>query len=517
MKILLIEDDLLMASAVAETLTTHYYLVDIANDGLTGLELAETGNYDLILLDVVVPGVDGISLCRQLRSRGQKVLILLLTAKDSTTDRVLGLDAGADDYLAKPFDFAELLARIRSLLRRQSSTLLPVIGWGDLQFNPSAGEFTYQGKLLQLTPKEYALLELFLSNPRRVFSRSVILDRLWSLGEAPGEETVTSHIKTLRQQLKAAGAPTNLIETVYGLGYRLRSLPESGSAISASKSLPEFEMTQPLEQARVAVNQLRLRFRDSFVTQIETLEQAAIAISQNQLTSELHQQARQEAHKLAGSFGTFGYEQGSQLAQEVEQLLQFNSKLDSSLSQRLMALVVMLRQELAPADSPAAAVPNLETQATSTTYAKMRVLVIDDDIAILEFVRLLLEPWDLVVTLLANSQQFKEALETYTPDLLILDVEMPDLNGIQLCQAIRSLSRWAELPILVLSVHTDIETRRQVFTAGADDYVQKPIVEPELLTRVINRLEQIRMQRQLADLSCLNPYSQNRRKLSAGG
>ena len=146
----------------------------------------------------------------------------MLTAKDSSTDKVMGLDAGADDYVVKPFDLRELMARIRALLRRGNAILPPVLSWENLRLDPSNCEVTYKEKLLHLTPKEYRILELFLRNSHRVFSRSEIIEHLWSFDELPGEETVKVHIRSLRQKLKLAGAPADVIETVYGLGYRLK-------------------------------------------------------------------------------------------------------------------------------------------------------------------------------------------------------------------------------------------------------------------------------------------------------
>jgi DNA-binding response OmpR family regulator len=201
--------------------------VNTAADGETGLQLAQVYDYDLILLDVMIPKLDGISLCRELRSRGCQMPILLLTALDSSKDRVQGLEAGADDYVAKPFNLPELIARIRALLRRGKTALTNTnLTWEKLLVNPDTTEVSYGEKLLHLTPKEYNLLELFLRNPRRIFSRSAMLDRVWSAGEFPQEEAVTAHIKGLRHKLKAAGMTVDLIETVYGLGYRLKNLPE---------------------------------------------------------------------------------------------------------------------------------------------------------------------------------------------------------------------------------------------------------------------------------------------------
>ncbi|MBW4648244.1 MAG: response regulator transcription factor [Kastovskya adunca ATA6-11-RM4] len=221
-KILLIEDDERIAEALAEDLTDRHYAVDIAHDGQLGAELAESFSYDLILLDVMLPKVDGITLCRKLRAEGVSLPILMLTARDSVDDRVIGLDAGADDYLVKPFELQELSARIRALLRRGNSTFSPLLEWGDLRLNPNTCEVFYEARLLSLTPKEYSLLELFLRHNRRVFSRAQILEHLWSFEEIPEEATVKAHIRGLRQKLKSAGVPVNLIETVYGLGYRLK-------------------------------------------------------------------------------------------------------------------------------------------------------------------------------------------------------------------------------------------------------------------------------------------------------
>ncbi len=224
MRILLVEDDDRIADALAEDLIDRYYVVEIAHDGEAGWDLIEAFTYDLILLDVMLPQMDGIALCRRLRSNGYTTPVLMLTARDTIDDRVVGLDAGADDYVVKPFDLKELSARIRALLRRGADTLPPVLSWGDLRLDPSTCEVAYQDCPLSLSPKEYSLLEFFLRHGRQVFSRAQILEHLWSFGELPEESTVKAHIRGLRQKLEAVGAP-NMIETVYGLGYRLKPEP----------------------------------------------------------------------------------------------------------------------------------------------------------------------------------------------------------------------------------------------------------------------------------------------------
>ena len=224
MRILLVEDDYRIAKPLAEGLKNEYHVVEIARDGMEGWEYAQGAEFDLILLDLMLPKLDGISLCKRLREARSTALILMLTAKDTTDDKVIGLDAGADDYLVKPFKLKELAARVRALSRRSYELKPQVLTYDQLQFNPSTGEVIYDGNLLSLTPKEYLILEYFLRHPRQILTRSAILDKLWEFDNSSGEGTIKTHITNLRSKLKAAGSENNLIETVYGIGYRLGSL-----------------------------------------------------------------------------------------------------------------------------------------------------------------------------------------------------------------------------------------------------------------------------------------------------
>jgi DNA-binding response OmpR family regulator len=224
MRILLVEDDIRLAEALAEALSDQLYVVDLVKDGEAAWGQVQAIAYDAILLDVSLPKLDGISLCRRLRDRGYHLPILMLTARDTSSDKVNALDAGADDYVVKPFNLPELFARIRALLRRGSILSTPTLSWGDLRCDPSTYEVTYNSQSLHLTPKEYSVLELLLRNGRRVLSRSVILDSLWSSENPPEEETVKAHIKSLRHKLRSVAAPDDFIETVHGLGYRLKQL-----------------------------------------------------------------------------------------------------------------------------------------------------------------------------------------------------------------------------------------------------------------------------------------------------
>lgn len=222
MRILLVEDDIRLADTLAEALIDARYVVDIVTDGESGWHQAKSMDYDLMLLDLMLPELDGISLCHRLRSHGFNLPILMLTACDTINDEINGLDVGADDYIVKPVDLQKLFARIRALLRRGSVSSSPILEWGDLYLNPSTCEVGYGDRPIHLTPKEYALLELLLRNGRRVLSRSVMIERVWSLESPPEEHTVKVHIRGLRQKLKAAGANEDLIETVHSMGYRLK-------------------------------------------------------------------------------------------------------------------------------------------------------------------------------------------------------------------------------------------------------------------------------------------------------
>jgi PAS domain S-box-containing protein len=515
MKILVVEDDELNAYALTAVLTNQNYAVEVANDGEAAWDLIQTYDYDLILLDVILPKLDGISLCRQIRSSNLQMPILLLTGRDSSHEKAIGLDAGADDYVVKPFEQEELVARVRALLRRGGTTSQPVLEWGNLRLDPSSCEVTYKEDLLSLTPKEYALLELFLRNSRRVFSCGMILEHLWSYEDTPGEEAVRTHIKGLRQKLKTVGAPTDLIETVYGIGYRLKQQEEekavtgNGHQPKSEKSLnSKSKNSKPQQQTLAAIAGVWQKFQGRVDEQVKVLEEA-VACSEQSLNPELLTQAIREAHTLAGSLGTFGFPNGSKLARQIEQLLKTGQFFTPEDTANLQTWVKLLRQEIQDQDENAVsslqkpvataqvgeAIAQLLPKAPPT---EAKILAVDDDPKILALLQTLLTPWGLQVICLDDPRRFWETLEDVNPDLLILDVEMPHRNGIELCQVVRNDPNWSELPILFLTVHSDAEIVNQVYSVGADDFVSKPIVGPELVTRIINRLERIKLLKRMA-------------------
>jgi DNA-binding response OmpR family regulator/HPt (histidine-containing phosphotransfer) domain-containing protein len=614
MKILVIEDDLLVADALKSTLG-HNYAVEIAHDGQEGLEFIEAFNYDLLLLDVLLPKLDGISICQHLRSQGYMMPIVFLTSRDSNHDRAVGLDAGADDYVVKPFDPEELAARIRALLRRGNDHAQPILTWEHLTLDPCNCQVTYQHQLLALTRKEYALLELFLRHSRQLFSCGAILEHLWTYEDAPSEEAVRTHIKGLRHKLKAAGAPADLLETVYGIGYRMKPLTPIGSA--------------PKPNPQQLLSEIWGRHRDTMIERVESIEGVIAALGDRILSTELRLEAWHCAHTLAGALGTFGLPRGSEVAKQIELLLEPNTDLIPAHIPQLQRGVDELRLEIltrgadpAPKHLPSVATvhpvapgdavrsnppwllimttepglarslraeaagkfvitsatelaiaqlvqkpqliildldcfpqtmdgltalsdlvrgdpdlpilvlsPQLTTEIDPTSQkaerlrqrievarrggrlflsqplpaseillaadrllqpaptSQARVLIVDDDRSLLEGLTALLTTSGMTVTTLSEPSQFWETLEDCVPDLLILDLDMPTYDGIELCQAARTDPRWANLPIMFLTAHAAAVAIDRVFAAGADDFMTKTTPGSALVTRIVNRLE----------------------------
>ena len=709
MRVLIIDDDSALSALLTHQLSRQHYIVDSVADGETGWAYASTFEYDLIVLDWLLPQLDGIRLCQRLRQRDYDLPILLLTAKDQQTDKIEGLEAGADDYVVKPFDMSELLVRIRVLLRRAIASSTPILSWGELCLDPESCQVSYQGQLVAVTAKEYALLTLFLRHSNQAFSAAALLDRVWSSEKFPSEATVRSHIRGLRRKLKQAGAASDLIETVHGLGYRLKS-PErsphqlsdhtasssdiakdvsrgisrsiSGNAASGEqKETREARYLAGLQQAWQAHKGESLERWQTLAKISETLQsQSHLAFSHienktqrlspqllsphllsSQLSEQQRRQAQQIAHSLAGTLGTFGLMEGYRLALQIEQLLgqsleqslekgvpeqglpeqglpeqhlsQSSPYISSAQATQLQALVTMLGHTLDDApklvcpienappspevlvidvndmpyvqqlmalavaqginttlvasiesacsalslaaqqqDAPEVLVPLpdvvmvnlvagqthcvldepilqrlldftarlnqrwpqipivvitpqadfgnrldlirrggvviLEYPVTPVETLKVirqvshldcrlsKIMIVDDDAHYLKQVIQLLHPWNFQITPLTNPQRFWTLFNQVLPDLIILDIEMPHINGFELCQIIRSHAKWQHLPIVFLSVHSDRTQRDRAFTLGADDYITKPIPAKSLANRLLNRLKRSSARRQ---------------------
>ncbi len=607
MRILLIDDDEPLMEVLADNLIKQHYAVDIATTGEMGWEFILLFNYDLVVLDWMLPDLDGISLCQRIRADGYEMPIMLLTARDRPGDKVRGLDAGADDYVVKPFNFEELTARIRALLRRDIQVSSPVLQWGEMTLDPRTHEARHLEQVLPLTPKEYGLLELFLRHPQQVFSPGAIINSLWAGEDPPGEEAVRTHIKGLRQKLKASGMAKDTIQTVYGVGYRLKATAEEQPQLIKNKT----------QSSKEKIERAWLIFKDVTQERLNILEQLQAALITKNINDELYHAATSAAHKLAGSLGGFGFPEGSSIAKQIETLLNTNSSnliqetnilrlgqlLDnlctniqnqpwsetvrSTLDRNISLLIIdsggtsslnppslfpqqlaeaaakqgiatqiasslNLAQELINSNPPTVVLLKIifpdgqelnfleqlhqqlpmlpiivmieaaqfsdrlevvrrggslvlqyplsptETIAAIGEFlqglsSSAKILIVDDDPQVLMSLEISLQPWGFQVTTLDDPLQFWQVLERVKPDLLVLDVEMPEINGIELCQVLRTDRRWQQLPVLFLTVHQDDKTQHQAFAIGADDYLCKPIVGSELANRILNRLERSRV------------------------
>ncbi|MGF1567442.1 MAG: response regulator [Nodosilinea sp.] len=654
MRILLVEDDDSIAKVLEKGFISEHYAVDIAKDGQMGWQLVNAFNYDLIVLDVVLPRLDGIEFCQRLRDRAYQMPVLMVTALDSSTRKIAGLNAGADDYITKPFELAEILARVRVLLRRAQTPILSVLEWGDLQLNPNTRDVTYGETILNLTPKEYRLLELFLRKPAQVFSRSAILDSLWNCGEAPGEETVTAHIKGLRRKLTQVGASPDLIKTVYGVGYRLKSLASSDYSPTLRPPIgpsPEQEPVSPVttrpahlapggaddprqRQTQAALQSLWEQVKPQHDERLALIKQAVQALAANRLTVELHQQAYRAAHGLKGALGVFGLTQGSELAGLIEQglgacpppldglpqqpqlwvwamaltqelvrgpvpsepidpkpaipllVISDNSpQLTHDLAQAAkqsgltvesitdVAQLQTLRQRITgayhhwlggDAVADAALLPDLGLfnyslhQADEASLAAVaalidqmpllpmvvcspdgslsnrikaaqlghptflhnpdvpqilsrgallrspppaKVLVVDDDPQMLAALRAMLEPWGTQLTTLNGPPNFWQTLQTAAPDLVVLDIEMPDFSGLDLCRVVRQTPMWQHLPVVFLTAYADAAHKHAAMLAGANDLIDKSLGDTDLIKRLFCQIKRTRLQPPVAALS----------------
>ncbi|MBD2564960.1 MULTISPECIES: response regulator [Nostoc] len=507
MRVLLIEDDEPLADILKQSLSSQNYLVEMVIDGQAGWNLVEVFEYDIILLDIKLPRLDGISFCQRLRREGSyrsqslnhNTPILLMTATDASNNRVAGLDAGADDYIVKPFDLDELLARVRALLRRRNGERSPILEWEQLQVNPIKCQVSYQGQPFHLSSKEYKLLELFLRHQERIFSHGTLIEHLWALEDIPTENAIRAQIKGLRKRLKEFGIE-DCIETVYGLGYRLKEAQIAKDQKNNKQTEDiqrQSEQSTPNQQIQhhvvSSINQLWGQYRGQYLNRLCVIEQAVSALQTETLTEELQQQAKQEVHTLKGSLGLFGLDGVSELSCEIEELFNVINKLDQKQKAQLAELTFSLRQALEQS-SPKTELSNEETNHNIPSQKlllsqRSRLMIVDDDAQLLDILQVMLQPWGFQITLLSDCQEFWQTLDKVRPDLLMLDIEIPKINGIDLCQRIRNDLHWGDLPILIISADTDDETIQRVFMAGADDYVSKPIRAAELVARVIRRLE----------------------------
>ena len=695
-KILAIDDDVALSRRLVRSLEANHYHVDMVTDAASGLDLAKQDNYDLVLLGLSLPESESIDLCRRLRSEACESSILLMTAQQSTANRIISVEAGADDYVLKPINMDQLLRQMRSAIWQQQPQISPPLVWSEVCLNPGNCEITYRNQRLDLTYRECEILELLLRNPHRIFSLNTLIERLWSLETTSSSNLIRTQIESIQRKLKRVGGE-GMIKTVYGLGYRLGSphpqLPQTASVSARPKESTEERITlASIASEPETLGPLKAaweRHRPQYLELVTSLSEAIPGL-QSQDTENLDEnhtafregalqdrvlkdiaikRAQAAVHTLKGTLGSFGLDQASQIASQIEVYLRLPPPLTPAQIDQLERQISSLKQsfdcfETKPFISSAAISEStseptdnlidttLSIQANSgqfnylasnrlnsgfTTTPELgrrdwlivdndqlmikgllkqasiigihpqvaysldeawrwldqhipavvtvdpycsgnwdeglaflaqlarkypslpilvvseqdnllarvgvvrsggstflrkpvdtaqlletvtdtvskrthvgRILILDDDPLMLLRLQNLLSPWGFHLTLLSDSAQFWRALEKNLPDLLILDLEMPEFSGLDLCQVIRSDPRTAQIPILFLSAHTAPEFIQRVFEVGADDYISKPVVGPELIGRVLNRLERLRLLRRLAEIDSLTGLSRRR-------
>lgn len=517
MKILLAEPAPLILQALTNQAAAHRYTIDLAEDGDAAWAYGANFEYDLIIAAVELPKVGGIQLCQRFRSEGYTTSILLLSDQTSVSLIIQGLDSGADDYVIKPCDPAELLARIRALIRRGSSTPLPILAWGDLLLNLSTYEVSYNDRPVTLSPLEYELLELMLRDSQHVFSTDELIDRLWPLEQFPSEATVRSHIRRVRQKLSAVGAPKDLIATLHGRGYYLKAPISERSSVFVPLDVPSVhasKFNQPLakeatyqlilfsQQAAEETELIRTAARYSLNMQLISLETRTSALLQLQVYAE---QSNYHLDLIVFRLPTVLTEQKSAMLKSkgIEELWGIFEDVNSQHSDVPIAMIseaselrdrlhvmnsggqLFLNAQNTPEQMSAALLSFLER-----VHLSKKVMIFDHDSEWLSNLQELLQPWDLKITTLAEVEQFWTVLQAVEPDILIfLAARSPSISSFELCKLLRSDPCWLSLPVLFLSHETDSSLEHQAFAAGADDYLYQPIHGAELANRILNRLQ----------------------------
>ncbi|MEL6381476.1 MAG: response regulator [Cyanobacteria bacterium J06626_18] len=490
MRILLVEDDDSVAKVLEKSLISAHYAVDVANDGQAGWQLVNSFDYDLIVLDVMLPKLDGIQLCQQLRNASHHMPVLLVTALDSSTQKIAGLDAGADDYITKPFELEELLARVRVLLRRTQKPLMSMLVWGDLQLDSNSQEVAYGDRPLKLTPKEFRLLELFLRKPSQVFSRGAILDSLWSSSEAPGEDTVTAHMRGLRRKLAEVGAPSDLIETVYGVGYRLKPAatceqqphPESSAADRSAADDPK--RTACHQKTRTALATLWRSVKSQHLERLAILKRTLRGLQDKKLSPELRQDAAQAAHSLTGALGIFGLRSGSDLARSIEQILRGDDPIhpykQKQLSEMVSALEEDLHQALSQIEQPQSDVGSplfvlvdnnlqlLQQLAQAIRGQGLTIQTVLDEAALSDL-QLLRQPAQKVDAKTPES-------EDSWPDVVLLNFSFADSDEATLKWLAQMINQVPPLLMLICSADGSLASRVKAAQFGSHAFFHNPDV-----------------------------------------
>lgn len=634
MKLLLVDDDPRFSNTAKMILQKNFYEIDLLDNGKLVLPSLEKNDYDLLILDVMIPFFDGISICRTLRKNNYEIPILLLTALQGKNDKLKAFEAGGDDYLIKPFDWDELLARIRALLRRKDKNkdISSILEYRKFVLNFDTKQVSYDDQNLSLTPTEYKILEIFLNNPTKLFSMDNLVDQLWELDDIPTNSTIRSHIKGLRRKLKKVDAPDDIIKTVYGMGYRLNcdeneeeNEPENLHktndneqeliTIKETINLSSIDKNKPINKEIKETKQQRI---SKTLLKIWEMEKQSVFDDINFLytyNQEINFSLKKEefvrkSHNLVGFLGSIGLLEASGICKQLENLFKEDSfdknKHKKTLNQQLNQLFISLQEldnkELKSIDDNSSKInqinktiliidnpsnlinklsklsqllhwhiiltsnvkdvlktikninldgiivdpylennknksdkilkklkeklpdtplivltekDDLQSRLEATKFQvkaflsknmqpekiiniidkslnpseNYKVLLVDDDPKFLNSFKAQITDNKLEIVTTNDPLKLYEFMDKIEPELLILDLQMPNLNGIDLCKIVRNDPRWYRLPIIFLTAHLDNNTIDQIIAAGADDFVPKSKIGLELNHRIITHLK----------------------------
>ncbi|MBF2055619.1 MAG: response regulator transcription factor [Cyanobacterium sp. T60_A2020_053] len=601
MRALLVEDDRKTASLIQSYLTTELETVDIIESGEKIIELIETNNYDLLILDVLLQKKNGIDICREIRQAELTIKILFVTALQSQQDKIRAFESGADDYLIKPFDFQELLLRVKALINRQNKAKTQIIKWENIVMDLEKKEVQYLGKTMSLTPTEFDILQTFLQSPRQVFEVDHIIDKIWNMETIPTHSTFRSHIKSLRRKIEQYGGRRDTIQTVYGMGYRLCEL-ENSSSIIKNETLSQKGENNDL---------------DTFIAELWAQSKPEIEVDFNILNNYINkidsnidqETAVRVAHNLIGFLGNIGFDEVSRnfriieqnlklssfyeqfnkieetinllninfkilfednnllksisndgkqyhilwlendinLINEFEQLIRVNNlnfklsiisdlyslenyhhdiliwgdceycainkeemmnKLttlelsiapviytcDDSLENRLFFsqqnIKAFFTKKIAPSDF----LQYIKNELEKPIYISEKlynILIIDDDERFIKTVskKLIKNKLPLNIYTCSNPLNFLAEIEQIKPNLIILDLQMPKLNGLDICSMIKQDNILKMIPVIFLTGYLEPEIINQFVAVGADDFVSKSKIDLELYPRIMHHLQ----------------------------
>ncbi|BAQ64798.1 response regulator [Geminocystis sp. NIES-3709] len=468
MKILLVEDDQRLGKLIHDYLVNESAVVEIVNTGFNIAEKLSKQCYDILILDVMLPKKNGIDICRELRSNNVDIAILFITALNNKIDKIKAFESGADDYLIKPFDFEELLARVKALLRREKKTELCNLTWNNLVMYPEEKKVIYNHNYLHLTPTEFKILQIFLETPNKVFNTQSIIDRLWEIDTTPTDSTLRTHIKSLRKKLEEVGLDKNFIETLYGMGYRLKQEREKRSEKqhqSFNNNKKNIDKISDLLEKNIRENkenQFQNLIKQMWLDNQETVSKDCQELSnyiQGNNNIDINK-AINIAHNFVGFLGSLGFDTASKISKNIENLLKENQNnlSDKKVKFKILTLLDTLEKNLFPNGKQC--IPKKEKKEKILPKNKIEILVIDEDIKIANNLILFMDNPQVVFHFVHSIVFGIKYLKERQYDVVILETHWEKSSSDQLTDILNFLKeKKEETKTIIYSKNDTLENR----------------------------------------------------------